>query len=1014
MNPPGGAWNEAGQSEVPSVELLEQLGYTYAPPETLESERESLRDVALIDRFESALKKLNPWISDVNLHKAVRAVTSVQAASLIEANEALYTALTYGIALEQDLGDGRKSQQVRFFDFEAPTRNDFLVTRQYKVKGAKKHIIPDVVCFVNGIPLVVIECKSSGLGDGWKAEAIDQLDRYQEGSEKYKELGAPRLFQGVQLTIATCGQDAVYATVGTPARFYLRWKQPYPMTPSEVGQLVGKDEPSPQDVTIAGLLSPENLLDILRNFVVFERDVSTGRVIKKVPRYQQFGAVNKALDRAAPGTTKGKTAEERGGVVWHTQGSGKSLTMLWLAIKLRRDTAHENPTLVLVTDRQELDRQITGVFQNCGFPNPVRAESVKDLRRLLSGPSGKTVMTTVQKFQEAGGISISGKRMKQVPHLVLSEASNIFVMTDEAHRTQYGSLGANLRAALPNAVFFGFTGTPIDKKDRSTISTFGAYIDQYTIEQAVADKATVPIFYESRMAELHIIGQTLDQVFDRVFADRSDEERAAIKQRYATEQAISEAPRRIEAICLDLIDHYTKFIQPGGFKAQIVTPSRRAAVAYKDMLDKLNGPQSAVVMSGSNKDDATLVAHHTSGDERKRLVARFLQKDDPLKILIVCDMLLTGFDAPIEQVMYLDSPLKEHTLLQAIARVNRTADHKDYGLIVDYWGVSEALQEALAIFSPSDIKGALEPKTDELPRLQSRHAASMRFFAKVGDKSDLEQCVAVLEPVDVRMAFQTAFRRFSQSMDMLLPDPAALDYQSDLGWLGKIRQAAKARYRDETLDISDCGDKVRKLIEEAILADGVQILVKQVNLFGGELEEKLEALKSDEAKASEMEHAIRHEIHVRLEEDPAYYQSLRERLQQIIDDLEAERIGAAEQLLLFKELVDDVRGHDQAAEGAGMSETAFAIYGLLKGVQAGRVAEDAPEYGEERAREVAAGIEQAVEPFIGIVDWSKKTDVQREMRRQIKRRLPNEVYEKDEQERLAAALIDLLRVRKGR
>ena len=1010
MTPPGGAWNEAGQSEDPAVALLEQLGYAYASPEALEAERETPRDVVLVGRLESALKKLNPWISDDNLHKAVRAVTSVQAASLIEANEDLYTALSYGIALEQDLGEGRKSQQVRFFDFDAPTNNDFLVTRQYKVKGAKKHIIPDVMCFVNGIPLAVIECKNPSLGDGWKQEALDQLDRYQELSEKYKELGAPRLFHSVQVNVAICGLDAVFGTVATPARFHLRWKQPYPMTVDQVGKLVGKENPSPQDVAVCGLLSPENLLDLMRNFVVFERDVSSGKVIKKIPRYQQYAAVNKALARAA----NEKNAEERGGVVWHTQGSGKSLTMLWLAIKLRRDPQHENPTLVLVTDRRDLDEQITRTFRACGYPNPERAESVKDLRKLLSGPSGRTVMTTVQKFQEVSGISARGKRVWKPRHPVLSKQSNIFVMTDEAHRSQYGSLAANLRTALPNAVFFGFTGTPIDKKDRSTLTTFGPYIDQYTIEQAVADEATVPIFYESRLADLHIIGQTLDKVFDKVFADRSDEERAAIKKKYATEQAIAEAPRRIEAICVDLIDHYSQYIGPNGFKAQVVTVSRRAAVAYKENLDALNGPQSAVVMSSSNDDDTALTAHHSSADERKQLIKRFLDRGDPLKILVVCDMLLTGFDAPVEQVMYLDSPLKEHTLLQAIARVNRTADHKDYGLVVDYWGVSEALQEALAVFSPSDIKGAMEPKTDELPRLQARHAAALRFFAGVRDKGDLEQCVAALAPEDVRAEFQTAFRRFSQSMDMLLPEPAALDYAGDLGWLGKIRQAAKARYRDATLDISDCGDKVRKLIEEAIVADGVEVLIKEVNLFSGDFEKKLDALKGDEARASEMEHAIRHEIHVKLEEDPAYYQSLRERLLQIIEDRKAKRIDEAEQLSLLQGLVGDVRGHGKAAEGEGMSETSFAIYGLLKGAQAGRVLEDQPEYGEERAREVASAIEYAVEPHVRIVDWSKKNDVQREMRRQIKRRLPDELYTKAEQDRLAAALIDLLRVRKGK
>jgi type I restriction enzyme R subunit len=1008
VTPPAGIWTESGQSESPAIELLEKLGYTYVRPDTLDIERDSLHDVVLAARLRTALKRLNPWLSDENLYKAVRAVTTVQATSLIEANEALHTALTFGIALDQNLGEGRKNQQIRFFDFENVTNNGFVVTRQFKVKGARKHVIPDVVCFVNGIPLAIIEAKSPTLGDGWKHEALDQFDRYQELSDKYAELGAPRFFHTMQLHIATCGQDAVYGTVGTPARFHLRWKRAHPHTDAEVALLAGNSTASPQDITLAGLLAPENLLDIVRNFVVFERDLGTGKVIKKVPRYQQFGAVNKAVARAA----KGGEPVDRGGVVWATQGSGKSLTMLWLALKLRRDPRHENPTLVIVTDRRDLDEQIERTFRACGFPNPVRAESVRDLRELLSGPTGRTVMTTVQKFQEIGGIAAGGTRIVKAKHPVLTEASNVFVLTDEAHRTQYGSLAANLRTALPNAVFFGFTGTPIDKDDRSTLKTFGPYIDQYTIEQAVADEATVPIFYESRLPTLQIIGQTLDQVFDRVFADRTEEERRAIKQKYATEQAIAEAPRRIEVICLDLIDHYTKYIAPNGFKAQVVATSRRAAVLYKEALDRLHGPQSAVVISASNKDEAVLVDHHVSTDQRKKLIEGYLKKEGPLKILIVCDMLLTGFDAPIEQVMYLDSPLKEHTLLQAIARVNRTAESKSYGLVVDYWGVSQSLQEALAIFSPSDIKGALEPKQDELPRLQARHAAAMRFFQSVRNKNDLEHCVAVLAPEDVRAEFQVAFRRFSQSMDMLLPDPRALEYGPDLGWLGKIRQAGKARYRDESLDISDCGDKVRRLIEEAVIADGVQVLVKEVSLFNGDFDQKLKALQSNEAKASEMEHAIRHEIHVRLEEDPAYYQSLRERLERIISDRKARRIGEAEQLTLLQGLISDTRGHARIAHDEGMSETGFAIYGLLKGAATSR--ERSPAYGDDHVREVTAAIESAVASHVAIVDWSKKADVQREMRRQIKRRLPPHVYDRDEQERLAAALIDLLKVRKGR
>ena len=755
MTPRVKGWDELHLAEDPAVELLQFLGYTYLTPEEVELERGSTKVTILTDRLTAALKRLNPWLSDDNITKAMKAVTQVPAASLAEANEAVYTSLTYGISLEQDRGDGRKSHTVRFIDFDTPSHNEWVVTRQYKVFGSKKHVLPDVVAFVNGLPLVVIECKSPTIGDKWKAEAVKQLRRYQEADTRWKEQGAPKLFEAAQILIGCCGERAVYGTVGTPERFFLEWKEPYPLTVDKLGDELGRT-PTPQDILLYGLLEHRNLLDIVRNFVVFE--VEGGRAIRKLTRYRQFIAVNEAMKRIRTATKP----RERGGIVWHTQGSGKSLTMLWLALKLRRDESQQHPTVVIVTDRTKLDRQITGVFTACGFPNPERADSVRDLRQMLTHPTGKTVMTTIQKFQEITGPW--GSPGKAATHPTLSDATNIFVMVDEAHRTQYRSLAANMRHALPNACFLGFTGTPIDKKDRSTLQTFGPYIDTYTIEQAVQDRATVPIFYESRMPELHIIGQTIDQVFDHVFADRSEEERAAIKQRFATEQNIAGAPRRIEAICLNLIDHFTQFIAPNGFKAQVVAVNRDMAVTYKETLDRLNGPESAIIMSSAHNDEERLARWHLRKDDQDRLIERFKDKDDPLAILVVCDMLLTGFDVPVEQVMYLDSPLKEHTLLQAIARVNRPyGDDKTYGLVVDYWGVSEELQDALAIFSTTDIQGALQPKVDELPRLQTRHAAAMRFFQKVTDKTNLDACVRVLEPEDVRAEFDVSFRRFSQS-----------------------------------------------------------------------------------------------------------------------------------------------------------------------------------------------------------------------------------------------------------
>ncbi|RKH29779.1 type I restriction endonuclease subunit R [Corallococcus sp. CA041A] len=1006
--PPPRDWNEEHQSEVPAVVLLDKLGYRYVAAEILDAERDSLREPVLTKRLGAALIKLNPWLTPENVQKAIRAVTHVAAASLIEANEKVYVALTHGVSLVQDGEGGAKGQTARFIDFERPEQNEFLVTRQYRVLGAKKQVRADVVLFVNGIPLAMIESKSPTLGGKWLDEAVRQVLRYQEIGDEYRDLGAPKLFETVQLVIGLCGQSAYYGTVATPQRFWAEWKEPYPATAEALEKRLGR-KPSAQDVLVFGLLEPRNLLDLTRNFVVFEAE--RGRTIRKVCRYKQFSAVNRALNRVHAA----KRPEERGGVIWHTQGSGKSLTMLWLALKLRRDPRLQNPAIVIVTDRTDLDRQISDTFIRCGFPNPERARSVQDLRDLLLNPTGKTVTTTIQKFQELTGAGgNSARRAQRESHPVLSEAEHIFVLVDEAHRTQYSSLAANMRRALPRACFLGFTGTPIDKQDRSTLQTFGPYIDTYTIEQAVGDDATVPIFYESRLPELRIIGNSLDKVFDHVFADRTVEEREAIKQKYATEEAIAAAPKRIEAICLDLFDHFTKFIRPNGFKAQVVAVNRETAVTYKETFDRLNGPEAAVIMTVGHNDGARFQNFKTSKQQQAELIRRFLDPNDPLAMLVVCDMLLTGFDAPIEQVMYLDSPLKEHTLLQAIARVNRKADRKTYGLVVDYWGVSDALQEALAIFSPSDVKGAMQPKVDELPRLQTRHQAALRFFARVKNRDDLDECVAVLEPEDVRAEFDQAFRVFSQSLDMLLPDPRALPYVDDLRWLGKIRGAARARYRDPGLDISDAGAKVRKLIEDVVVAEGIQLLVKEVSIFSKDFEEKIAALKSPEAKASEMEHAIRHEIHVKLEENPAFYRSLRERLEELIEERKQERIDAARQLQLFQSLIKEVRDEAGAAQRVGLNEFAYAIYGVLNEGHVPMVAEPQAPYGEEAGRELATLIQEAIEPETQIIDWTRKDDVQRQMRQKVKRHLRAANYESEKVEALAGKIVDLAKVRKGK
>jgi type I restriction enzyme R subunit len=863
------------------------------------------------------------------------------------------------------------------------------------VVGAKQTIAPDLVVFVNGIPLVVIECKSPTINEPVE-KAIEQIFRYQEADDKFRGLGAPRLFHATQLLIATCGQAAKYGTVGTPSRHFSEWKVPHPLTLDRLTAHLGR-LPTPQDVLLWGTVSKQNLLDLIQNFIVFE--VDGARTFKKLARYPQFIAVNRAIERI-----RGKHHARRGGIVWHTQGSGKSLTMVFLAVKLRRLAAAANPTLLVVTDRKDLDNQITSTFQRCGFPNPEQARNVKHLRQMLAKGGGQSVMTTVQKFQEAA----TGQ------HPVLNEAENIFVMVDEAHRTQYRSLAANMRRALPNGCFLGFTGTPVDKKDRSTFQTFGDYIHTYTIEQAVLDGATVPIFYEMRQSPERLEGESIDSLFDRIFRDRSDEEREKIKTQYVTAEAIAGAPRRVEAVCLDLIEHFEKFIHPNGFKAQVVACSRDVAVSYKETLDRLGAPESAIIMSSTHNDPERLAKWKTSKEEQRKLIARFKDPDDPLAILVVCDMLLTGFDAPVEQVMYLDAPLREHTLLQAIARVNRTADGKDYGLVVDYWGVALFLEQALSIFSSADIQGALKPKTDVLPRLESYHRTAMRFFAKVR-RDDVEACIHVLEPEDARAEFELGFRRFARGMDMLLPDAAALPFLVDLKWLGKVRNAARIRFRDERFDLTGCRAKVRALIEEHIAADGIEQLLPPVSILAPEFEEEIRKLGSNEARASEMEHAIRHEIHVRMDANPVFYSSLRDRLAQIIDDRRQARIDAAEQLRLLGTVVQDLKNVHRTAESLGLDESGFAIYELLGA--AGERADGAT----TADRSVVDGVrrEQAAQILaelqgLAIVDWVHKEDVQRRMRQAVKRSLRGSQYPREQIEALTSKMMDLARVRLAR
>lgn len=975
--------NEYNLSEKPAIDLLKHMGYAYIPGVNLAAERASLRDVVLLSQLKAAIQRINPHLNEQNVTLAVRRATRLDATSLMEANEKFYGDLVNYFSIPQDVNGTRQSLTVKLVDFDNPRNNTFSVTNQYEVLGDVDKVIPDLMIFVNGLPLAVIECKSPTINHPLE-NAINQLQRYQ--------VQALRLFEQAQILVATCGVSAAYAPIGADARFFLRWRDPWPLNRAQIAQMVER-EPTQQDILLAVMFEPSRLLDIIRNFTAFESE--RGKTIKKLARYQQYRAVNKAMERIM----RGRTRKERGGIIWHTQGSGKSLTVLWLSLKLRRPEESlaermgemTNPTVLVVTDRRDLDKQISGTFQKCGFPNPVRAESVADLRQLLSDGVQKTIMTTVQKFQTRQG--------ETYPEL--SQASNnVVVMVDEAHRTQYKGLATNLRTALPNAIFIGFSGTPIDKKDRSTPRTFGTYIDTYSIQQAVDDGATLEIRYDSRLPQLHVEGATLDQLFERVFKDLPPDQKKQLKQRYANERAIASAPQRVRAICMDLIEHFETHIAPNGFKAQVVAHDRATAMRYYRTLLDLNAPECALVMSPSPDDSQRTdwLPYAADSRDQEDIKARFLKPDDPLKIVIVCDMWLTGFDAPIEQVMYLDSPLREHNLLQAIARVNRTMVGKGYGLVVDYWGIAADLHTALEMFNPEDVAGILKPINDK-QQLAERHREAMRFFALV-NHDDLYACIALLEPEDTRAQFDIAFRNFSQVMDMVMPDPAANPYRGDLAWLGKVRMAARNTYRDESFELSPLGEKVRRLIDDHIRAGQMEHLLQEpISVLDAKFIHYVESISDPRGKAQEVEHAVRHEIRVRMEENPVAYDSLRQRLEALIEAHRQQRLSDLELLMEELKLRDDLVEMQQGDVGLGLEVYEKPFYDRL---QIALPSDFSTEMLAALVRNVVSKLNE-----LAVIDWTAREDVKREMRKQVKGILRKTAIPANELDATTTALVKL-------
>lgn len=872
-----GEGDEVTESELPALEQLVAMGYQYKSQSDLNKERVDYRQVLLYKRIEQAIRRLNPDLDEDGIHDAIGQIHEdyfPYSLPPVDTNEKIRAKLIElsksgglePIVVTQNSGNGPEQKTVTIIDFENPENNDFLVTNQFQLEGYKNPIFPDIVVFVNGIPLVVIECKSPAIPDPI-GEAVERKNfrHYQTSG-----LGYEKLFFYNHCLIATCGTLARHGTLESNVNYFARWADAYPMTLDDVKKLNGRTRE--QEILIAGILSKRNLLDQLQNFVLY--DVLNNKKIKKIAKHQQYRVVTKSISRLH----LEEDIADKGGVIWHTQGSGKSYSMLWFASQLMFKFG--NPPILVVTDRKQLDKQIHETFKSAGFPDPIRAKNGKHLAELLSNPKGKTIMTIIDKFSTDTQVYSKEK---------------IIVLVDEAHRSQFKFNAEQMRIAMPNAVFFAFTGTPISKKDKNDYKVFGPLIDKYGFKESQADGATLKIRYDGRLPELFVEGgDTIDEVFDRVFADLDTEMKARLKKQYVTKGKIAEAPSRIKRITLDLLNHYREHVEKNGYKAMLVAPSREAAVIYKQELEFLGETRTKIIMTSNlgetGKDGKSWDPYYLSSEQREQEAEKFKDPKDPTKILIVVDMLLVGYDAPIVQVLYLDQGLKEHNLLQAIARVNRPYDeNKTFGLIIDYSGVTKELHLALEEFEDQDIEGALEPIDVMLAELKIRYANAISHF-KLVNRNDTEQIIEKFEPIDLRDKFEYDFKMFSKALDAVMPDKAADPYIDDFKFLSKARQIIRTYYGGVKTVPEEQKRKIQKMIDEHIRSLHISELVNPMEItYENFLAYVKGKFKSPRAKSALVKNKAIQVIEEFKSNNPVYYEKLYERLQKIIQEEEQRR-----------------------------------------------------------------------------------------------------------------------------
>lgn len=913
------AYLEINASQRPALALFEAMGYTYISPADCDKQRGSRYHVLLRDILRGQLRRLNRYayagaeneFSAANIERAMEDLDEPLTDGLVRTSEKIYDALLLGKSYPETVGDGKMlSFNLRYIDWDNPQNNVFHVTEEFAVdsRDRQHNARPDIVLFINGIPFAVIECKAPHIP---VEEAVGQMIRNQQAAY------IPHLFKFAQLVVATNKNAVKYATVGTPKKFWSVWKeQDDDWLQTRLKALVPDRMPTEQDRNTVSLFSRERVFELIRYFILFDANV------KKVCRYQQFFAVREIMKTIAESDEHGN---RRSGVIWHTQGSGKSLTMVMLAKTILMELKDCHPRVVIVTDRKELDAQIAATFAHTRL-TPARATSGRHLVELVNSARADVITSIINKFN-----TVERQEVK-------NPSRDIFVLVDESHRSNYGLMATRMRSVFPNACYIGFTGTPLMKSEKNTMARFGRLIHKYTIRDGVEDGAIVPLIYEGRFVEQKVDEENIDLWFKQTTRRLTEAQREDLRRKWSSIRRLTSTDARIKRIALDISEHFIEGYKDTGFKAMLATNYKRDAIRYLQCFEQFGDLNCAVVISPPDMREGVDDADEGADD----LVVSFWSKmmrqygdadryeeaiknrfcDGEIDILIVCSKLLTGFDAPLCQVLYIDKELKEHGLLQAIARTNRLHEGKDYGLIVDYRGLIEKLDTAMDMYSGAglenfdggDLKGVVVDVMSAIGNLRSAYTQLVELFAPVGSISDAEAVEVFLADDKMRQDFYTLLCAFGRALHLVLNAEQAYNalskeerqkYQDTFIFFSKVRRSVKLQYCD-AIDNAEYEPLMQNLLDTHLSVAGLKKITSPIDILNkDDFEKELEELGSLRSKADAIASRMTRSISEKRDENPAYYDSFSKRIRDALALYKEKVISEAEYLAKMRTIMED-------------------------------------------------------------------------------------------------------------